>query len=131
MDYFLLHAWCISVVVTDFTATIEINNGCYFSDNVSLINLQGIYKSGGRKFGFINLAPLGCLPGTRILNSNGNGSCFKELTVLANLHNQALSLALLQLEKQLKGFKYSLYDFHGEVTQRINHPSKYGKHSLL
>ncbi|QHO52320.1 hypothetical protein HN51_021267 [Arachis hypogaea] len=88
--------------------------------------IKGIYKKGARKFVFMNLPPLGCLPGTRIIKSDGNGSCLQQLSSLAKLHNQALSLALFKLEKQLKGFKYSLYDFNADVTQMINHPFKYG-----
>ncbi|XP_061361910.1 GDSL esterase/lipase 5-like [Gastrolobium bilobum] len=88
--------------------------------------IEEVYKRGARKFEFMNLPPLGCLPGTRIIESEGNGSCLQELSSLASLHNQALSVVLLQLEKQLKGFKFSLYDFHTDVTEMINHPLKYG-----
>ncbi|KAJ7942461.1 GDSL esterase/lipase [Quillaja saponaria] len=87
------------------------------------ITLKEIYKIGGRKFAFINLPPLGCLPAIRVI---GNGSCFEEVSSLVKLHNQALPKLLLKLDKQLKGFKYSLYDFHSSLSQRINHPSKYG-----
>ncbi|KAI4355373.1 hypothetical protein L6164_004154 [Bauhinia variegata] len=88
--------------------------------------IKEVYKRGGRKIGFINLPPLGYLPGIRILESTGNGSCLQELSSFANLHNQALSLRLSKLEKQLKGFKYSLYDFNTDFAQRLNHPLKYG-----
>lgn len=96
-----------------------------------LWSLQQIYKRGARKFVFMNLPPLGCLPGTRIIDSEGNGSCLQELSSLASLHNQALSVVLLQLEKQLKGFKFSLYDFNADLTQMINFPFKYGKSLVL
>ncbi|KAK7338220.1 hypothetical protein VNO77_18822 [Canavalia gladiata] len=88
--------------------------------------VKEIYERGARKFAFMNVPPLGCLPGTRILKSKGNGGCLRELSALASLHNQALSEVLLQLENELKGFKYSLYDFNTDLTRRINHPSKYG-----
>ncbi|KAK7275518.1 hypothetical protein RIF29_16637 [Crotalaria pallida] len=88
--------------------------------------IKQIYNRGARKFVFKNLPPLGCLPGTRILQPEGNGSCIQELSSLASLHNQALSEVLLQLEEQLKDFKFSLYDFNADVTEMMNHPLKYG-----
>ncbi|EXB38254.1 GDSL esterase/lipase 5 [Morus notabilis] len=63
--------------------------------------IKEIYTLGGRKFGFMNLPEFGCFPG-------------------------ALSKQLMKLEKQLKGFKYSLYDLNSCLRQIVNHPSKYG-----
>jgi hypothetical protein len=87
---------------------------------------QAIYKRGGRKFGFINLPPLGCLPGMRIIKPEKNGSCLEEVSSLAKLHNIALSMLLPKLEKHLKGFRYSFFNFNINLRQRMNHPSKYG-----
>lgn len=88
--------------------------------------LQDLYNRGGRKFGFINLPPLGCAPGIRIIKAENNGSCLEEASSLVKLHNKALSKLLRKLEKQLKGFKYSLYNFNINLRKRMNHPSKYG-----
>ncbi|XP_021819944.1 GDSL esterase/lipase 5-like [Prunus avium] len=88
--------------------------------------IREIYAGGGRKFGFINLPTLGCLPGMRIIKPENNGSCLKEVSSLANLHNQALSKLLIQLGNQLEGFKYSLYDLSRNLRQRTRHPSEYG-----
>ncbi|XP_062154192.1 GDSL esterase/lipase 5-like isoform X2 [Alnus glutinosa] len=88
--------------------------------------IRAIYKRGGRKFGFINLPPLGCLPGMRIIKPENNGSCLEEVSSLAKLHNIALSMLLPILEKQLKGFRYSFFNFNINLRQRMNHPSKYG-----
>ena len=93
--------------------------------------LQDIYKRGGRKFGFINLLPFGCAPGIRIVKAENNGSCLEEASSLVKLHNKALSKLLRKLEKQLKGFKYSLYNFNINLRQRMNHPSKYGMSYLI
>ncbi|KAM7483937.1 hypothetical protein LguiB_008520 [Lonicera macranthoides] len=92
--------------------------------NLTIV-IREIYKRGGRKFGFLNLGPLGCLPGLRILKMNGIG-CLEEASLLAKLHNEALSKSLSTMERQLHGFKYSLYDFNANLGQRIGHPSKYG-----
>ncbi|KAI5422276.1 hypothetical protein KIW84_045658, partial [Lathyrus oleraceus] len=103
------HSQYVGMVVGNFTSTIK-----------------EIYKRGARKFAILNLPPLGCLPGTRIIESQDKASCLDELSLLASIHNQALYVVLLKLEKQLKGFKFSLYDFNSDVTQMINHPLKYG-----
>ncbi|CAK9183780.1 unnamed protein product [Ilex paraguariensis] len=87
---------------------------------------QEIYRSGGRKFGFINLGSLGCSPGLRILKPQNKGGCLGEASVLAELHNKALSKLLLKMEMKLHGFKYSLYGFNNNLRQRMNHPSKFG-----
>ncbi|PON62539.1 Lipase [Trema orientale] len=88
--------------------------------------IKEIYTIGGRKFGFMNLPTLGCFPGIRIVKQDTNGSCLKEASSLANLHNEALSKLLKKLSKRLKGFKYSLYDLNNNLKLRINHPYQYG-----
>ncbi|XVE51795.1 hypothetical protein DITRI_Ditri02bG0070200 [Diplodiscus trichospermus] len=88
--------------------------------------IKEIYKRGGRKFAFINLPDLGCLPGMRIIKSENNGSCLEHATSLAILHNKALSKLPFELGKRLKGFKYSLFDFNSSLRKRMLHPSKYG-----
>lgn len=103
------HSEYVGIVVGNFTSIIK-----------------EIYKRGARKFVFMTLPPLGCLPGTKIIQSKGNGKCLQELSDLANLHNRVLSVVLLQLEKRLKDFKFALYDFNTDLTQMINHPLKYG-----
>lgn len=79
----------------------------------------------------MTLPPLGCLPGTRIIQLQGNGKCLQELSALASLHNGVLKVVLLQLDKQLKGFKFALYDFSADLTLMVNHPLKYGNMSLV
>ncbi|KAK2353362.1 GDSL esterase/lipase [Trifolium repens] len=103
------HSQYVSMVVGNFTSTVK-----------------EIHKSGARKFAILNLPPLGCLPGTRIIQSQGKSSCLEELSSLASIHNQALYVKLLELEKQLRGFKFFLYDLNSDLTQMINHPLKYG-----
>ncbi|XAR49841.1 hypothetical protein NMG60_11003997 [Bertholletia excelsa] len=88
--------------------------------------IREVYRRGGRRFGFINLGDLGCVPAMRVLEPKGNGRCLGEASELSQLHNVALSKMLSNLEKQLLGFRYSLYDFNRILRQRMNHPSKYG-----
>uniref|UniRef100_M1A2L8 Zinc finger protein n=2 Tax=Solanum tuberosum TaxID=4113 RepID=M1A2L8_SOLTU len=91
--------------------------------------LKGIYKEGGRKFVMFNLGPLGCLPSTRALNLQKgvtNGSCMEEATNKAKMFNSALPRMFKQLEKQLPGFKYTIFNFFKVLADSIHNPTKYG-----
>ncbi|XP_024973443.1 GDSL esterase/lipase 5-like isoform X2 [Cynara cardunculus var. scolymus] len=87
-----------------------------------------LHKRGGRKFGFLNLGPLGCLPGIRIILNppTDSGGCIEAASLLAKLHNKALTKSLKRLAEELHGFKYLLYDFNSNLKHRLKHPSKYG-----
>ncbi|PON97051.1 Lipase [Trema orientale] len=89
--------------------------------------VQVLYRKGGRKFGFLSLSPLGCLPALRALSPKANeGGCFEEACALALAHNNALSSVLRSLEYMLKGFKYCNSNFYDWLHDRINNPTKYG-----
>lgn len=88
--------------------------------------MQEIYKTGGRKFGFLNLPPVGCFPALRMLNPQGNDECQTEVSSYIKLHNKAISIALKDLAKDLPGFKFALFDYYTSTLQRVNHPSKFG-----
>ncbi|XP_015168434.1 GDSL esterase/lipase 5-like [Solanum tuberosum] len=91
--------------------------------------LKGIYKEGGRKFVMLNLGPFGCLPSVRAFNLQKrvtNGSCMEKATNLAKMFNSALPKMLKQLEKQLPGFKYTIFNFFKVVADSIHNPTKYG-----
>ncbi|KAL9235520.1 hypothetical protein vseg_010271 [Gypsophila vaccaria] len=98
--------------------------------NLVIANLTSviteIYKTGGRKFAFMNVPQVACMPEVRNANVKGNGECLKEASIYAILHNQALQHALQQLQLKLPGFKYSLYDLYSHLQQFIDYPSKYG-----
>ena len=96
-----------------------------------LMGDQGIYKIGARKFGFLSLPSLGCLPGTKILTPGNTGACFKEVNSLTKLHNRAFPKVLQAIQSQLKGFTYSKYDFYTSFSERLENPSKYGKDLIL
>ncbi|KAM3375219.1 GDSL esterase/lipase 5 [Capsicum galapagoense] len=91
--------------------------------------LKGVYKDGGRKFVMLNLAPLGCLPILRALNLQKgvtNGSCMEEVTNMAKMFNSALPKMLKQLEKQLPGFKYTIFNTFKVSAETYDNPTKYG-----
>ncbi|KAK7276321.1 hypothetical protein RIF29_17460 [Crotalaria pallida] len=89
--------------------------------------IKEIYNLGGRKFGFANIPPIGCSPGVKFLVNNlSANACLEEFSAIARLHNNKLSKMLQKLEKQLKGFKYSVTDLYSAFDQVIKYPSKYG-----
>ncbi|CAK7356458.1 unnamed protein product [Dovyalis caffra] len=118
----------MSPFLTNSTVLKSYTNSKYVEMVISNLTtvIKEIHKIGGRKFAFMNLPPLGCLPTIRITRPDSNGSCLKEISLLATLHNKALSKLVFELEKQLKGFKHSLFDLNNFLQQRINHPSKFG-----
>ncbi|KAL7618545.1 hypothetical protein Lser_V15G01508 [Lactuca serriola] len=132
--------YLFSIGTNDYASPYLITNSTNFTSTYSnsllvkivLGNLttaiKELHKRGGRKFGFLNLGPLGCSPGMRILLNPLSESlgCVKEASLLAKLHNQELAKLLKRLAKQLHGFRYSLYDFSSNINHRIKHPSIYG-----
>lgn len=92
-----------------------------------VLYIQVLYEKGGRKFGFLSLSPLGCVPALRALSPKANeGVCFEEACDLAKVHNSALKAVLSSLEYILRGFKYCNSNYYDWLQERINNPSKYG-----
>ncbi|CAI9097352.1 OLC1v1033752C1 [Oldenlandia corymbosa var. corymbosa] len=91
--------------------------------------IQELYGRGARKFAFLSLCPLGCLPALRALNPKGHeAGCFEDASALASAHNNALKMGLLpDLQALLKGFKYSNPNFYDWLLDKINHPTDHGK----
>ncbi|CAN1287321.1 GDSL esterase/lipase 5 [Linum perenne] len=85
-----------------------------------------IYEMGGRKFVFMNVPTLGCLPAMRLLMNRGSSCSDDRVSELAKLHNAALSMVLPQMGREMKGFKYSLFDFSRSLHRRMTRPSNYG-----
>lgn len=69
---------------------------------------------------------LACLPFGRVFEGGNNGACFDRVTPYIELHNKELSKLLQNLQTDLKGFKYSIPEFHALLEEMMNHPSKYG-----
>ena len=88
---------------------------------------QEIYETGGRKFAFQNISPLGCTPEVKQTYNLSDGECAEELLEMATLHNNALFNAAKELEIQLPAFKYLVFDYYNLLFDRIKHPYKYGK----
>ncbi|KAM3694945.1 hypothetical protein ACJW31_07G093200 [Castanea mollissima] len=118
--------YIINVGSNDYAVIFTRNSSIFQSYTPEEYVDMEIYKKGGRKFGFPNLPPLGCLPLARALIPGNTGACKQELTALAILHNKALSEVLQKLENELNGFKYSITDTYTILSERINSPLKYG-----
>ncbi|KAB2633922.1 GDSL esterase/lipase 5-like [Pyrus ussuriensis x Pyrus communis] len=92
--------------------------------------IQALYEKGGRKFAFLRLCPLGCLPAFRAVKSmnpeSDGGGCFEAASALALAHNNALKSVLNSLRYMLKDFKYCNSNFYDWLLERIEDPSKYG-----
>ncbi|TMW84503.1 hypothetical protein EJD97_025044 [Solanum chilense] len=91
--------------------------------------LKGIYKEGGRKFVMLNVGPIGCIPTIKAFNFQKgvtNGSCMEEVTNMTKMFNSALPQMLKKLEKQLHGFKYTIFNFFKVFRDSIDNPTKYG-----
>ena len=63
---------------------------------------------GARKFGIINVGPVGCVPRVRVLNVTG--ACNDDLNLYAAGYAAVLKSALTGLAPKLPGFAYSLTD---------------------
>lgn len=120
----------VEVIQSLFILDAKYEHRCHFVSIIVLIvyRFQEIYQLGGRKFGFVNMGPLGCLPAMKAikLQQGGTGECLEEATILVKLHNRALPEVLQKLESKLKGFKYTIFDFYTTAKERMDNPSKYG-----
>nr|POE67597.1 gdsl esterase/lipase 1 [Quercus suber] len=65
--------------------------------------IKEIYKEGGRKYAFLGLPPLGCVPLVKALKPRNTDACMEEITELAKLHNKALSKVLPKLQSFMEG----------------------------
>lgn len=79
----------------------------------------------------LNLGDLGCVPGMRQLNPPSKSGCLPEVSKLSRLHNRALHKMLVKMGTNFKDFRYVLYDFNHNLKQRINHPSKFGRFTVV
>ncbi|XP_030972724.1 GDSL esterase/lipase 4-like [Quercus lobata] len=87
--------------------------------------IKKVYKMGGRKFGFQNLGPIGCMPATKA-SLGITSDCAHEPSVIAKMHNIALPKLLKKIQRQLPGFKHALYDYYTTLAERTLHSTKFG-----
>ncbi|XP_014515280.2 GDSL esterase/lipase 5-like [Vigna radiata var. radiata] len=99
----------------------------YVVGNITAV-IKEIYNEGGRKFSIMNLPALGCAPALRLLvpGTTIKACVAAPASALARLHNIALSRSFQNLESQLNGFNYSIFNFYDVFLEMLKYPSKYG-----
>ena len=81
---------------------------------------------GGRKSGFQNLGPIGCMPAAKASLGISSEYCGHEPSVIAKMYNIALPKLLKKIQRQLPGFKYALYDYYTTLAERTLNSTKFG-----
>lgn len=90
------------------------------------LSSQDIYKTGGRKFAFQSLIPMGCTAQCKQAEDVGKYECVEYMSSLSMLHNSALADLCMELESKLPGFKYSILKAYEPFLDRVKNPEKYG-----
>lgn len=85
--------------------------------------MQRLYRLGGRKFSFQNVAPIGCMPSSRFMIGT---HAFWDDANIVEMHNEELSRLLTRLEKELPGFKNTLFDYYTMMLDRTMNFSEFG-----
>ncbi|KAJ0967920.1 hypothetical protein J5N97_024837 [Dioscorea zingiberensis] len=87
-------------------------------------HFKELYALGARKFGIVDVAPIGCCPYPRSLNPTGG--CLEMLNELARKFNEASKALLHDLSSTLTGMKYSVGSSYAIVMNIVNNPGTLG-----
>nr|CAB3471478.1 unnamed protein product [Digitaria exilis] len=83
-----------------------------------------LYKLGARKVAIVNVGPVGCVPGVRVLDPTG--ACSDGLNKLAAGFDAALKSLLAELAPKLPGMAYSIADSFGLTQAALANPVALG-----
>ncbi|KAM0929753.1 hypothetical protein ACQ4PT_001378 [Festuca glaucescens] len=83
-----------------------------------------LYDMGARKFGIINMGPVGCVPRVRVLNATG--ACNDSMNRMATGFAAAVKSGLAALAPTLPGFTYSLADSFVSTQASFTNPQSLG-----
>ncbi|KAE8814302.1 GDSL esterase/lipase [Hordeum vulgare] len=86
--------------------------------------ITDLYGMGARKFGFISVPPLGCVPTVRVLNATG--ACNDAMNQVAMGFTATLKSALAGLAPKLTGLAYSLGDSFVALETTFSNPQAAG-----
>ncbi|CAL9089075.1 unnamed protein product [Musa textilis] len=87
-------------------------------------HLKALYVLGARKFGIVDVPPIGCCPYPRSLNPTG--ACLDILNELSVAFNKAVKLLMHRLSSTMKGMKYSVGSSYAVVSGIIRNPAALG-----
>ncbi|PKU83750.1 GDSL esterase/lipase At5g55050 [Dendrobium catenatum] len=87
-------------------------------------HLEKLYNLGARKFGMIDIPPIGCCPFPRSLSPTGG--CLDVLNELSLQFNKAAMAVMHELSLTLKGMKYSIGSSNAVVSNIIRNPAAVG-----
>lgn len=88
--------------------------------------IQKLYDLGARKFGILNVPPIGCYPA---VTCNNGGKCVKPLNDFAVAFNKATQTLLQKLSFELEEFEYSLANTYAMFNTMLKYPLAFGKHN--
>ncbi|CAL9044911.1 GDSL esterase/lipase At4g16230-like [Musa acuminata AAA Group] len=87
-------------------------------------HLKALFTLGARKFGIVDVPPIGCCPYPRSLNPTGG--CLDILNELSLGFNKAVNSLMLNLSSTLEGMKYSVGSSYEVVSGIIRNPEALG-----
>lgn len=102
---------------------------CTFLLDLEILKLtwQALFTLGARKFGIVDVPPIGCCPYPRSLNPTGG--CLDILNELSLGFNKAVHSLMLNLSSTLEGMKYSVGSSYEVVSGIIRNPEALGTHT--
>ncbi|XP_004509506.2 GDSL esterase/lipase At5g55050-like [Cicer arietinum] len=85
--------------------------------------IRKLYDLGARKFGILNVPPIGCYPA---VTCNNGGKCVKPLNDFAVAFNKATQTLLQKLSFELEEFEYSLANTYAMFNTMLKYPLAFG-----
>jgi phospholipase/lecithinase/hemolysin len=103
----------------------------FYSDLLSNYtrHLRALHGLGARRFGIVDVPPLGCVPSVRVTSPDGASRCVEGANALAKGFNDALRALLANLTAPggaLPGARYSVGSSYNVVSQFTAHPAAAG-----
>ncbi|XP_051192603.1 GDSL esterase/lipase At5g55050 [Lolium perenne] len=89
-------------------------------------HVQTLYTLGARRFGIVDVPPIGCVPAVRAKSPTGETACVPAANALAKGFNDALAGVMAKLAAALPGMKYSVGSSYNLVTFFTAHPEAAG-----
>ncbi|KAF7085906.1 hypothetical protein CFC21_089277 [Triticum aestivum] len=89
-------------------------------------HVQTLYQLGARRFGIVDVPPIGCVPAVRVTSPNGETECVEAANALARGFNDALGKVMAKLAAALPGMKYSVGSSYNLITFITEHPEAAG-----